>query len=58
MRGGKKKRGLKKTMAPYHGPWAPLINKAKGENCLVGLQAPQYKGGTSCNRILTSWGPW
>ena len=54
MRGGKKKGGLKKTMAPYHGPWAPLINKAKGENCLVGLQAPQYKGGTSCNRILTS----
>ena len=22
----KKKWGLKETMAPYHGPWAPLIN--------------------------------
>ena len=32
--------------------------KVKRENCLVRLQAPQYKGGTSCNRILTSWGPW
>ena len=57
----KKKEGRGVVSKRDNGTW-PMGTfdklKVKRENCLVRLQAPQYKGGTPCNRILTSWGPW